>query len=76
MITQEVPIFPKDLMTMLRIKDSKTLSDMIKRKRLPAPDVRLTAKTRYWHRATLVNAGLLLAEKASPPNPAASSDAQ
>ena len=75
MIAQEVPIFPADLMQLLRIKDSKTLSDLIKRKRLPAPDVRLTAKTRYWHRATLVKAGLLLADTANPPSPEASSGA-
>ena len=62
MTPQEVPIFPADLMQLLRIKDSKTLSDMIKRQRLPKPDVRITAKTRYWHRATLVKAGLLMAD--------------
>lgn len=59
MTTADTPIFPSDLMTLLGIKHSNTLRVHIKTGRIPPPDVLITAKTRYWHRATLVRAGLL-----------------
>ena len=46
------PVFPADLAAILGIQ-IKTLARMIKAGSVPPYDVRLTAKTRYWHRATL-----------------------
>ena len=68
MTTTDTPIFPADLMTLLGIKHSNTLRVHIKAGKVPPPDVQLTAKTRYWHRSTLVRAGLL------DSNPEAASD--
>jgi len=59
MTTADTPIFPSDLMTLLGITHPNTMRCHIKAGRVPPPDVRLTAKTRYWHRSTLVRAGLL-----------------
>jgi hypothetical protein len=56
---QEIPLFAADLMQILGIQHPNTLRQMIKSGRIPQPDVRLTQKTRYWHRATLEKAGLL-----------------
>ena len=59
----EVPYFPADVMRLMGIKHTNTLRLHIKAKRIPAPDVQLTQKTRYWHRSTLVAAGLLKGEQ-------------
>jgi predicted site-specific integrase-resolvase len=53
------PVFPAELAAALGIQ-IKTLARMIKAGRVPPPDVRLTAKTRYWHRATLVDKNLIV----------------
>lgn len=76
MIAQEVPIFQADLLRLLNIKHPNTLREMIRRNKVPGPDVRITAKTKYWHRASLVKAGLLPEEATSSPNPEASGGAQ
>lgn len=54
----EQPVFPADLAAMLGI-EVKTLSRWIKEGKVPKEDVRLTAKTRYWHRSTLVKKKLI-----------------
>lgn len=59
MNTMEIPIFAPDIMKLLGIRHPNTLRVKIKNGQIPAPDVRLTQKTRYWHRETLVKAGLL-----------------
>lgn len=56
---QEIPIVAADLMQLLGIQHPSTLRTMIKFGRIPQPDVRISQKTRYWHRSTLENAGLL-----------------
>jgi hypothetical protein len=61
----EVPYFPADMMRLMGIKHPNTLRIYIKENRVPEPDVRITAKTRYWHRSTLVRAGLLKDENAA-----------
>ena len=55
----EVPYFPADMMRLMGIKHPNTLRLYIKQNRIPAPDKQITQKTRYWHRSTLVAAGLL-----------------
>jgi len=57
-------------MAMLGIKHPNTLRQQIKAGRVPGPDVRITAKTKYWHRASLVKAGLLQ-ELTNQPKPVA-----
>ena len=54
---QEIPVFPKDLMAHLNIK-GHALTRLIADRKVPEFDVKLTQKTRYWHRSTLVQAGL------------------
>ena len=54
----EIPIFPRDLMATLGITHPNTLRVQIKARKIPPPDVSISAKTRYWHRSTLVKAGL------------------
>ena len=68
----DIPVFPKEMMALLGIEHPNTLRLKIKRGEIPAPDVRLTQKNRYWFRSTLVARGLLPAdpESASPPKPA------
>lgn len=56
------PIFPADLMRMLGYTHRNTLRVAIRDKKVPPPDVQLSQKTRYWHKATLVNAGLIPAD--------------
>jgi hypothetical protein len=56
---QEIPIFAADLMRLLGITHPNTLRVQLKDGKIPQPDVRISQKTRYWHRATLVKAGLL-----------------
>lgn len=58
-MTLEIPIFPADLMQILGITHANTLRVQIKAGKVPKPDVQITQKTRYWHRSTLVKAGLL-----------------
>lgn len=57
-----LPIFPADLMRMLGYTHRNTLRVAIRDKKVPPPDVQLSQKTRYWHKATLVNAGLIPAD--------------
>ena len=59
MTDQDVPLFAADLMRLLGITHANTLRVKIKNGQVPPPDVKLSQKTRYWHRATLVRAGLL-----------------
>lgn len=58
----EIPIFPADLMKVLGITHSNTLRVQIRDGKVPKPDVQISQKTRYWHRSTLVKAGLLQAK--------------
>lgn len=60
-----LPIFPADLMRMLGYKHRNSLRVAIRDKKVPPPDVQLSQKTRYWHKATLVNAGLISADGGS-----------
>ena len=71
-LQQEVPYFAADVMRILGIRHTNTLRLKIKNGAIPKPDVRLSQKLRYWHRDTLVRAGLLTAqsEPASQPTPA------
>lgn len=68
----ERPIFCEDLKRILGISSTNTLRRQIIAGRVPEPDVQITHKTRYWHRSTLVKAGLI---PASQPTPATSPDA-
>lgn len=74
----DVPVFPHELRTYLKIKSASTLRDQMKAKRIPPFDMVVTQKTRYWYRSTLERAGLLppRQEEASPPMPASSDAAQ
>ena len=53
------PVFPADLAATLGVK-VKTLARMIKSGRLPAFDVVLSQKSRYWHRSTLVDKKIIV----------------
>ena len=64
----EIPYFPQDVMQLLGFKHAHSLYRAIKAGKVPEPDVKLTQKTRYWHRHTLEQAGLLA--KANQPTPA------
>lgn len=55
----EIPYFPADVMRLLGIAHSNTLREYIKSGKVPQPDVQVSKKTRYWHRESLVTAGLL-----------------
>lgn len=57
-----LPIFPADLMRLLGYTHRNTLRVAIRDKRIPPPDVQLSQKTRYWHAATLIKAGLISAD--------------
>lgn len=59
MSENDIPIFPDELMKLIGIRHPNTLRVQIKSGKIPKPDVRLSQKTRYWHRSTLVQAGLL-----------------
>lgn len=72
MTLSDQPVFPKDLMEALRIKHPNTLREQIKAGKVPDFDVKITQKTRYWHRSTLVRHGLLPPASASQTNPEAS----
>ncbi|CAB5220706.1 hypothetical protein UFOVP241_20 [uncultured Caudovirales phage] len=67
MNAQDIPLFPADLMKMLGIKHPNTLRLKIKSGQIPEPDVQLTQKTRYWHRSSLVKAGLLSSTSSTTP---------
>ena len=69
MNASDIPLFATDLMRLLGIKHPNTLRLKIKSGQIPEPDVKITQKTRYWHRASLVKAGLLA--EANPPSSAA-----
>ena len=72
----DIPIFAADMMRLLGIKHGNTLRVKIRDGVIPQPDVKLSQKSRYWHRATLVKAGLLPPpEQANQPSAAASSAA-
>ncbi len=60
MAHDDIPYFAKDLKALLGIKHTNTLRMRIRDGRIPPPDVQVTLHTRYWHRSTLVKAGLLL----------------
>ena len=60
MTTMQTPIFPADLAATLGIQ-IKTIARLIKIGIIPPYDVRLTAKTRYWHRSTLIDKKVLSA---------------
>ena len=71
MTAADTPIFSADLMALLGIQHPNTLRTQIKAGKVPPPDVRISQKTRYWHRATLVKVGLLPDDSANPPTPGA-----
>jgi hypothetical protein len=62
----DIPLFANDLMRLLGITHANTLRVKIKNGQVPPPDVRLTQKTRYWRRSTLVRFGLLEASTSQP----------
>ena len=61
--TIESPIFAAELKSLLGITHTDTLRVKIKEGKVPPPDVKLTNKTRYRWRSTLVKAGLLPGDK-------------
>lgn len=70
----DVPVYPSELMRFLKIEDGGTIRRQMKAGRLPPFDKVLSQKTRYWHRRTLVQAGILPPdqESANQPSPATS----
>lgn len=70
----DIPIYSKQLCSLLNGMHPSTLREHIKAKKIPDFDVKLTQKTRYWHRSTLIRAGLLRDDQAeaSQPTPASS----
>jgi hypothetical protein len=56
---EEQPFTAKEVMALLRIETAATLRNMIKAKRVPAPDIQTSKHHRLWHRNTLRNAGIL-----------------
>lgn len=57
-MTQECYL-PADIKRLLGVTSASALRDQIKAGKVPQPDVKLSQKTRYWYRSTLVKAGLL-----------------
>lgn len=57
--THEPPVFAPELKSLLGFTHSDTLRVKIKEGKVPPPDVKISNKTRYWHRATLRRVGLL-----------------
>ncbi len=55
--------YPADVMQLLGITNTETLRRKIKDGIVPEPDVRISQKIRYWHRASLIKAGLLAKNK-------------
>lgn len=57
--THEPPVFAAELKSLLGFTHSDTLRVKIKEGKVPPPDVKISNKTRYWHRETLRRVGLL-----------------
>jgi len=57
--THEPPVFADELKSILGFTHSNTLRVQIKAGKIPPPDVKITNKTRYWHRETLRKLGWL-----------------
>ena len=57
--TEEPPVYPDELMRLLRVTRTFSVNSLITAGRGPAPDVRISQRTRYWHRATIRALGLL-----------------
>lgn len=57
--THEPPVFVAELKALLGFTHSDTLRVKIKEGKVPPPDVKISQKTRYWHRETLRRVGLL-----------------
>jgi hypothetical protein len=55
--------YPADVMQLIGASNSETLRRKIKEGKIPPPDVRISQKIRYWHRASLIKAGLLAKNK-------------
>lgn len=71
----DIPVTPQQLRDHLGIS-ATTLRDYMQSKKIPPFDKVISQKTRYWHRSTLMNAGILKADPASASQPTpASSDA-
>lgn len=68
----DIPVFPADLMPLIGITHTGTLRKQIKAGKLPDFDKKISQKTRYWFRSTLVEAGVLPPDQATanPPTPA------
>lgn len=65
----EIPVYPAELMRFLKIEDGGTIRRQMKAGRLPPFDKVLSQKTRYWHRRTLVKAGILPPDQESASQP-------
>ncbi|PUE09031.1 hypothetical protein B9Z51_08865 [Limnohabitans sp. T6-5] len=57
--TEETPVYPKEMMELLGVTRTFSMNRLIKAGRVPAPDVKISQRVRYWHRSTLRNQGLL-----------------
>lgn len=57
--TEETPVYPEEMMKLLGLTRSFSMNHLIKAGRVPEPDVKISQRVRYWHRATLRNHGLL-----------------
>ena len=64
MTTHEPPVFAAELKALLGFTHSDTLRVKIKEGKVPPPDVKISQKTRYWFRSTLVKAGIMEAAQA------------
>ena len=58
----EPPVFVRELKSLLGITHTDTLRIKIRDGKVRAPDVKISNKTRYWYRRTLVKAGLMEAK--------------
>lgn len=56
---EETPVYPKEMMGLLGVTRTFSMNRLIKAGRVPEPDVKISQRVRYWHRATLRNKGLL-----------------
>jgi len=71
----DIPVTPLQLRQHLGIS-ATTLRDHMQNQKIPPFDKVISQKTRYWHRSTLLRAGILKADPASASQPTpASSDA-
>lgn len=65
----DIPVYPQDLMRVLGISHTSSLRRQIAGGKIPDYDKKVTQKTRYWFRSTLVKHGLLpAAEPAAAPS--------